>query len=96
MVDAFMGNYPVTYNQPDKFSLDRNERSSEMKIICKQKLHGKFGAHIHRTETPHQTLALPQQIDALAEIETYAPSDIITSQILSLTDSQHSVKFLKL
>jgi hypothetical protein len=26
MVDAFMGNYPVTYNQPDKFSLDRETR----------------------------------------------------------------------
>jgi hypothetical protein len=60
-VGAFVGNYPVTYNQPDKLSLDREAREVEMKIVYKQKLHGKFGAHIHPTETPNQTLALHNQ-----------------------------------
>jgi hypothetical protein len=26
MVEAFMGNYPVTYNQPDKLFLDRETK----------------------------------------------------------------------
>ncbi len=91
-----MGNYPVTYNQPDKFSLDRETREVQRWKSYANRNYMANLVLIYIARKPLTKLSTSKQIDALAEIETSAPSDIITSQILSLTDSQHSVKFLKL
>ncbi len=63
-----MGNYSVTYNQPDKLFLDR-----ETKEVQRWKLYA------NRNYMANLVLIY-----------------IITSQILSMTDSQHPVTFQKL